>query len=396
MEKRFFNDKMAPRRMKIIKYFSSLIMYTYKIEVKKIKGFITESVQSQGLNLTIKSKKKMTNESLFERADDYLNEKYGIRLVEAKFRPYGSPVRMGGNTRLKDYYGIETPHDIEKEAVKNFFKQYDDYTGFLQLMYDLEKEGIISSDKRKNFISEFKNFLIDFGLNKNDMEEGGEKFEKALDKFLNTEFEKLITPRIMNYIKRKTTQKIRQHRLYTSDKVADNEYNPENKKRRGAKGTYYGGERKKIVCEVHWQSSPYIKEEDWDDEDWRSHDRHIEYINSLSDEGWRLVFARNEGEIEKEIIKKLINPKYGNYPKTERLDDNGFKFVVETKKGLIEYRVFYTIATGKRATELRNMDEGDYIGEKEGGYSSDYESPYYRHGVTGEFLHDDDPRGWVY
>ena len=211
-----------------------------------------------------------------------------------------------------------------------------------------------------------------------------------------TEIEKLITPRIMNYIKRKTTQKIRQHRLYHSDKVADNEYNPENKKRRGAKGTYYGGERKKIVCEVHWQSSPYIKDEDWDDEDWRSHDHHIEYINSLSDEGWRLVFAKNEGEIEKEIIKKLINPKYGNYPKTERLDDNGFKFVVETKKGLIEYRVFYTIATGKRATELRNMDEGDYIDEKEGGYSSDYESPYYRHGVTGEFLHDDDPRGWVY
>lgn len=374
-------------------------MYKYKIEIKKVKGFITESTQSRGMNLMIKSSKKLTNESLFKHADEYLNEKYGIRLVEAKFRPYGSPVRMGGNTRLKDYYGVKTPHDIEKEDVKNFLK-YDNYHDFRILMYDLEKEGIISSDKRKIFMSELKKFLIDFSMNKNDMEEGGEKFEKALGMFLKTEGEKLLTPRIMNYIKRKVKQHTRQHRLYP-DKVADNEYNPENKKRRGARGKYYGGERKKIVCEVHWQSRPYIKDEDynysdWDDEDWRSHDRHIEYINSLSDEGWRLVFARNEGEIEKEIIKKLINPKYGNYPKTERLDDNGFKFVVETKKGLIEYRVFYTIATGKRATELRNMDEGDYIDEKEGGYSSDYESPYYRHGVTGEFLHDDDPRGWVY
>lgn len=374
-------------------------MYTYKVKIKKVKGFITESTQSRGMNLTIKSSKKLTNESLFKHADEYLNENYGVRLVEAKIRPYGSPIRMGGNTRFKTYNGVETPHDIEKEKVKNFLK-YDNYQDFRDLMYDLEKEGIISSDKRKIFISELKKFLVDFGMNKNDMEEGGEKFEKALGMFLKTEGEKLLTPRIMNYIKRNVKQHTRLHRLYP-DKVADNEYNPENKKRRGARGTYYGGEKKKIVCEVHWQSRPYIKEEDWDDEDWddedwRSHDRHIEYINSLSDEGWRLVFARNEGEIEKEIIKKLINPKYGNYPKTERLDDNGFKFVVETKKGLIEYRVFYTIATGKRATKLRNMDEGDYIDEKEGGYSSDYESPYYRHGVTGEFLHDDDPRGWVY
>lgn len=58
-------------------------MYTYKIKIKKVKGFITESTQSRGMNLTIKSSKKLTNESLFKHADEYLNEKYGVRLVEA-------------------------------------------------------------------------------------------------------------------------------------------------------------------------------------------------------------------------------------------------------------------------------------------------------------------------
>ena len=369
-------------------------MFTYKIQVKKIKGFITESVQSQGLNLTIKSKKKMTNESLFEKADDYLNEKYGIRLVEAKFRPHNSPARLSGNTHLKKYFG-NGESDNDKTTYNNLKKrdflnieEIETCKDLYRVLRRFNRKGIISDDDY-----EYMSNIVWNQIENKDSDENKEEENAVIDRVKSLLYKNKNIKRMYTHPKR----------MYTtfSYRVADDEYDASDKKRRGARQdlSSFENRRKKVVCEVHWQSGPFIKDEDysdWDDEDWRSYDRYIKYINSLSDEGWKLVFARNEGEIEKEIIKKLINPKYGNYPKTERLDDNGFKFVVETKKGLIEYRVFYTIATGKRATELRNMDEGDYIDEKEGDYSSDYESPYYRHGVTGKFLHDDDPRGWVY
>ena len=91
-------------------------MYNYKIKIKKVQGFLNESLQRTGIALRIKSSKKLSEKSLFEKADSYLNENYGVRLVEASFNvrtrrkenndtvnDWGRDKtnRMSGNTKLK-------------------------------------------------------------------------------------------------------------------------------------------------------------------------------------------------------------------------------------------------------------------------------------------------------
>ena len=88
-------------------------MYNYKIKIKKVKGFITESVQKKGMTLKVKSSKKLNENDLFSHVDNYLNEKYGIRLIEASipvesdmpgknaFWAKDKRLRMGGNTKIK-------------------------------------------------------------------------------------------------------------------------------------------------------------------------------------------------------------------------------------------------------------------------------------------------------
>lgn len=73
-------------------------MYTYKIKIKKVQGFLNESLQRTGIALRIKSSKKLSEKSLFEKADEYLNENYGVRLVEAVKTEFG---KISGNRLVK-------------------------------------------------------------------------------------------------------------------------------------------------------------------------------------------------------------------------------------------------------------------------------------------------------
>lgn len=91
-------------------------MYTYKIKIKKVKGVVVESIRSSGINLKIKSYKKLNGDKIFHHVDNYLKENYNISLVEASVNVYKQPendaenewgrmkgIRMGGNTKIKKY-----------------------------------------------------------------------------------------------------------------------------------------------------------------------------------------------------------------------------------------------------------------------------------------------------
>lgn len=58
-------------------------MYTYKLKINKVKGRLNESIRKNGITLRIKSAKRLSKDKLFEKADSYLNENYGVRLVES-------------------------------------------------------------------------------------------------------------------------------------------------------------------------------------------------------------------------------------------------------------------------------------------------------------------------
>ena len=75
-----------------------MTMYTYKLKIKKVQGSLNESVRRNGITLRIKSAKKLSKNTLFEKADSYLNKNYGVRLVEALKTTFG---KISGNRMVK-------------------------------------------------------------------------------------------------------------------------------------------------------------------------------------------------------------------------------------------------------------------------------------------------------
>lgn len=73
-------------------------MYTYKLKINKVKGRLNESIRRNGITLCIKSTKPLSKNKLFEKADSYLNENYGVRLVEALKTTFG---KISGNRMVK-------------------------------------------------------------------------------------------------------------------------------------------------------------------------------------------------------------------------------------------------------------------------------------------------------
>lgn len=113
-------------------------MYTYKLKINKVQGSLNESVRRNGITLRIKSAKKLSKNTLFEKADSYLNENYGVNLLEGKVNvytdvpsdPWGrqKKIRVGGNTKIKRVkVGDENRWDDETVAVN-----YQDENGNLR------------------------------------------------------------------------------------------------------------------------------------------------------------------------------------------------------------------------------------------------------------------------
>ena len=73
-------------------------MHIYKIKIKKVQGSLNESTRRNGITLRIKSPKRLSKNTLFEKADSYLNENYGVRLVEALKTSFG---KISGNRMVK-------------------------------------------------------------------------------------------------------------------------------------------------------------------------------------------------------------------------------------------------------------------------------------------------------
>lgn len=61
-------------------------MYKYSVQIKKVSGRLNESVLPNK-NLTVKSKTELNEEAVFNRAEKYLMENYGLELESADVAP---------------------------------------------------------------------------------------------------------------------------------------------------------------------------------------------------------------------------------------------------------------------------------------------------------------------
>lgn len=64
-------------------------MYKYKVQIKKVSGRLNESVLPNK-NFTVKSKTKLNEKAVFNRAAKYLMENYGLELESADVTPMGA------------------------------------------------------------------------------------------------------------------------------------------------------------------------------------------------------------------------------------------------------------------------------------------------------------------
>ena len=285
-------------------------MYTYKLKIKKVQGSLNESVRRNGITLRIKSAKKLSKNTLFEKADSYLNENYGVRLVEAKFRPRNAPARLSGNTLVKDYRS-KTPksfNDLNRERREEILDMswVNSINDLFELVQSAVINGIITSDESKNLYKEITDVAKAASF------EDYESRERSLIKKITNDLRN--DRRFQRY-----AEKHGKVEGYFA-RPAEGEYDARNKKRRGRQADLFKNPGN-IVYRVDWQYEPtlnYKNTDDFDDYDYENFERISDY---KAKHGMKIVFVNDERDIEKAIIKRFINPKYGKYPKVEYISE---------------------------------------------------------------------------
>ena len=58
-------------------------MYKYSVKILKVSGRLNESVLPKK-NLVVKSKRKKSDEQIFDKVSKYINEKYGLEVDSAE------------------------------------------------------------------------------------------------------------------------------------------------------------------------------------------------------------------------------------------------------------------------------------------------------------------------
>lgn len=99
-------------------------MYTYKLKIKKVSGRLNESTRRNGITLRVKSSKNLSKKSLFNKADSYLNEKYGVRLLESEIEDY----RRLNDEIMNDEYHDDISNGILSDYGKAKFNRINNNT----------------------------------------------------------------------------------------------------------------------------------------------------------------------------------------------------------------------------------------------------------------------------
>lgn len=343
-------------------------MYTYKLKINKVQGSLNESVRRNGITLRIKSAKKLSKNTLFEKADSYLNENYGVRLVEAKFRPHGSPVRISDKRKVRNDRGEITSilDDYKKKIINDFNRYYlpntselknsrymgDTYTYF----YPLVRSGYLTQEEYDILRTDINNDILSIAKNLDPKEHNNdEKMQKIVKNFnanLASKINKIVAskPEIYDRFVKKYPKLanvdpvLLKYNKYNNNLV----YNPYNKKdRRNRREASEYDRRHNTSYEYHWEAY------DYDNDEW------------IEEDGHGFIFVKPSDNVEKAIIKNINGSRYGSFPKIKHTGpfsdrsnyDDGFRY--RYGKG-VEYRVEYRKSDEDENWELRETDPYDY------------------------------------
>ena len=345
-------------------------MFTYKIKINKVKGRLNESVRRNGITLRIKSAKKLSKNTLFEKADSYLDENYGVRLVEAKFRPHWSPVRISDKRKVRNDAGEITSilNDYKKKMINDFNKYYLPNTteikngrylaDYYTTLYPLVRGGYLTQEEYDKLKTDFNNDLVEIISNLDPKDEIlDEKIQKSI-KIINaniaSKIDELVSSKpemydrfVKNYPKLANVDPVLLKYNKHNNNLVYNPYNKKNRRNRREASEY--NRRHNTSYEYHWEAY------DYDIDEW------------IEEDGHGFVFVKPSDDIENTIIKDINSrvARYGSFPKIKHTGpfsgrsnyDDGFSF--RYGKG-VEYRVEYRKSNERENRELRDTDPLDY------------------------------------